>query len=75
MLSNAQSQSSAKVSQEVNLPDFSSCRNCQGWQWSRICEDLRRDGICAKQMLRDSLASGAVQVVLYAPAQLPGGRT
>jgi hypothetical protein len=74
MLDNAQSNASAKVSQEIKYPDFFSCRNCKGWEWSNICRELRQNGDCAKQMLRQSLASGAVQVVLYAPAQLPGGR-
>ena len=80
MLNNVQAQSTSKVSQEVNLPDFFSCRNCRGWntdcyhyETKAICQDLRREGLCAKQMLSQALASGAVQVVLYTPAQLPGG--
>jgi hypothetical protein len=70
-LDNTQSSASARISQELNIPDYFSCQCCNGSRWFSICEDLRREGRCAKDMLAQALASGAVRVVVHTPAPIP----
>jgi hypothetical protein len=74
----------ASIDQSVRLPDYFSCHNCVGANgrqvnrpnhplanhggWIELCQILREENNCAKQMLDRSLASGSVQIVLHFPA-------
>ena len=69
MISN---RSQASIDQSVNLPDYFSCSNCYGRADWRYCQELRREHLCAKEMLGRALASGAVEIHVVIPSGLPG---
>lgn len=59
---------SATVDQSIRLPDYFGCSNCKGNDALVFCRELRAEGLCAKEMLREALKMGAVQVILHLPA-------
>lgn len=65
MFDTAHSKAVAAIDQSIAFPDFFSGRNCKGSQDITYCRALRAAQLCAKEMLRDGLRSGAVQLVLY----------
>lgn len=71
----------ASVEQSIKLPDYFSCQNCVAWKGNYVsspghpladksgfvdmCYILQDRHTCAKQMLGQAIATGAVQIHLH----------
>lgn len=63
-------QSSAKIDNSVNLPDYFSCNSCKAKAYggSDICDLFQQRGRCRAATLDAAIATGQIKIVMSLPA-------